>query len=66
MIISRSLGCSNHELRFKILNGVRKVSNRVQTLEFRKAVLSFFWKLLSGILRETAIKGKRAEGLAGL
>lgn len=63
VIISGSLGCSDHEIaRFEILRGVRKVSRTVQILDFKKENFGFFGQLTGRIPWETALKCKVAQG----
>lgn len=50
MIISGSLGYSNHEIKkFKLLQGIRKESSQVQTLDFRQAGFGLFRELVGVI-----------------
>lgn len=57
-----ALAVSNHgAVLFKILRGIRKVSNRVQTLDFTREEFSLLRELIGGILRETALKDKKSS-----
>lgn len=50
VIISGSLGYSNHEIKkFKLLQGIRKESSQVQTLDFRQAGFGLFRELVGVI-----------------
>lgn len=46
--------------------GVRKVSDRVQTLDFIKAEFCLFRDLIDGISGEAALKGKGAQQIQSL
>lgn len=62
MEISNSHDYGNYEMvGCKILNAVRKESSRGQTQVFGRVYLSSFRKLVSGMPREAALKGKVAQ-----
>lgn len=62
VVIWGSSGHSTHEpMLFRILRGMRKASNRVQTLDFMRAEFSFSRDPIDGILWEAALKGKGAQ-----
>ena len=60
--IGGSLGCSDHAfVEFVILKNEGLVKSRVRTLCFRRANFRLLKKLLSGIPRETVLKGMGTE-----
>lgn len=59
VLINGSLGCTDHEkVESKILKGMRKESNKTQTLDFRRRDFSLFRDLVGGIPWEAPLKGK--------
>ena len=63
MVISSSLGCSDHEvIVFRILKGVRKESSRVQTLDFKQG-FSLYRELVGG--RDPMGSSSEGQGSSG-
>lgn len=63
VVISGSHGYSNCEIKkFKILQGMRKESRQVQTLDFRQAEFGLLRELVGVFPSEATLKGKVARG----
>ncbi|PKU29548.1 glycerol kinase [Limosa lapponica baueri] len=59
--VKGSLGCSDHEMEFRILRGGSRAKNKLTTLDFRRADFGLFRDLLGRVPWDKALERRGAQ-----